>query len=66
VAVVVSGPYVEYALEASPGRVANSSVQLAMCLYHRAAWGYLADSGADLSALKVATSAWEGAYLGWR
>lgn len=52
-----------YALEASPGRVANSSVYEAMCLYHRAACGYLADSGAEGRALKDATSAWEGAYL---
>jgi hypothetical protein len=34
-----------------------------MCLYHLAACGYFAASGADLKALKEATSAWEGAYL---
>lgn len=52
-----------YALEASPGSVANSSVQEAMCLYHLAACGYLEASGADLRALKETTSAWEGEYL---
>lgn len=30
-----------------------------MCLYHRAALGYLEASGAEEMALKVATSAWE-------
>jgi hypothetical protein len=60
---VTSGPYVVYALEASPGRVANSSEYEAMCLYHLAAWGYFAASGAEVIALNVTTSAWEGAYL---
>lgn len=54
-----------YAFEASPGSVANSSVYEEMCLYHLAAWGYLAASGADLRALKVAASACEGEYLAW-
>jgi hypothetical protein len=52
-----------YSLEASPGRVANSSVYEAMCLYHLAACGNLAESGADVRALKVTTSACDGAYL---
>lgn len=34
-----------------------------MCLYHRAALGYLVASGADDRALKTATSAWEALYL---
>jgi hypothetical protein len=46
-----------YALDASPGRVANSSVHEAICLYHLAACGYFEASGADLRALNVATSA---------
>ena len=32
---------------ASPGSVGNSSSYEAMCLYHRAALGYLAASGAE-------------------
>lgn len=34
-----------------------------MCLYHRAALGYLLASGAEERALKTATSAWEALYL---
>lgn len=52
-----------YALEASPGRVANSSVYEATCLYHLAACGNLVESGAEERALKETTSAWDGAYL---
>jgi len=54
---------VVYGLEASPGRVANSDSYEAICLYQRAAWGYFEDSGADLRALKVTTSAWVVEYL---
>lgn len=52
-----------YSFAASPGRVANSSEYEAMCLYHLAACGYFAASGADFKALKVATSAWDAEYL---
>ena len=50
-------------MEASPASVAKSDSYEAMCLYHRAAFGYLSADGADDSALKQATSAWVGAYL---
>ena len=63
VRVLTSGPYVVYSLDASPGRVAKSSDQEVMCLYHLAACGYFEASGADLRALKETTSAWEGEYL---
>jgi hypothetical protein len=49
-------------LVASPARVGNSSSNEAMCLYQRAALGYLVASGADERALKVVTSACEGVY----
>jgi hypothetical protein len=48
-------------LVASPGSEAKSSSNEAMCLYQRAALGYLAASGAELRALKVTTSACEAA-----
>ena len=44
---------------ASPGSEAKSSSYEAMCLYQRAALGYLAASGLELRALKTATSACE-------
>lgn len=34
-----------------------------MCLYHLAACGYFAESGAEGKALNETTSAWEGEYL---
>ena len=46
-----SGPYAAYVLEGSPGRDENSEVYEVMCRYQRKAWGYLAGSGAPLSAL---------------
>lgn len=52
-----------YGLEASPGRVGNSSVYEAMCLYHLAAYGYFAESGAEVRALKVTASACDAEYL---
>jgi len=63
VTAATSGPYVVYGLEASPGRVGNSSVYEAMCLYHLAACGYFAESGEEVRALKVTTSACDGEYL---
>ena len=44
---------------ASPGRVGKSSSYEAMCLYQRAALGYLAASGAEFRALKTTASACE-------
>jgi hypothetical protein len=47
-------------LLASPGRVGKSSSYEAMCLYQRAALGYLAAFGAEaLRALKTTASACE-------
>ena len=51
------------ALAGSPGRVENSDSYEAMFLYQRATWGYLAASGALVTALKLTTSAWDGPYL---
>lgn len=61
VASIASGPYAVYGLLASPASVGNSSSYDATCLYQRAELGFLVASGADLRALKQATSAWEGA-----
>jgi hypothetical protein len=49
-----------YGADESPGRSPNSASYEAMCLYQRAAYGYLAASGALLMALNVTTSAWLG------
>lgn len=54
------GPNMVNGWEGSPLRVAYSDSYEAMCLYQRAAWGYLVASGAFLKALNVMTSAWVG------
>ena len=52
-----------YSCEASPGKPEKSDSCEAMCLYQRAALGYFSASGLEVTALKTATSACEGASL---